>query len=169
MPHLAGVEIRRARPDELEDVGRATVAAYASYLDESGESDYVTHLRDAARRDREAELWVAVDDDGALLGSVTSCPEGSPWRELSQPGEGEFRMLAVDPAAQGRGVGRALVTHVVDGFRAQGAGAVVICSMSTMVTAHRVYGRLGFERDPALDWSPTPGVDLVAFRLDLQE
>jgi ribosomal protein S18 acetylase RimI-like enzyme len=162
------VEIRRARPDELEAVGRATVAAYAAYLDESPESDYVTHLRDAARRDREAELWVAVDDDGTVLGSVTSCPEGSPWRELSQPGEGEFRMLAVDPTAQGRGVGKALVRHVVDGFRAQGARAVVICSMNTMEPAHRVYLRLGFARDPALDWSPVPGVDLVAFRLDLE-
>jgi ribosomal protein S18 acetylase RimI-like enzyme len=161
--------IRRARPEELEEVGRTTVAAYAAYLAESGESDYVTHLRDAARRDREAELWVAVDDDGRLLGSVTSCPEGSPWRELAQPGEGEFRMLAVDPSAQGRGVGRALVTHVVDGFRAKGAAAVVICSMSTMAAAHRVYVGLGFERDPALDWSPVPGVDLVAFRLGLQE
>ena len=149
-------------------MGRTTVSAYAAYLDDSSESDYVTHLRDAATRDREAELWVSVDDDGTLLGSVTSCPEGSPWRELSQPGEGEFRMLAVDPAAQGRGVGQALVTHVVDGFREQGARAVVICSMSTMEAAHRVYVRLGFERDPDLDWSPVPGVDLVAFRLDLE-
>ncbi len=162
-------EIRRARPEELEEVGRATVAAYAAYLDESPETGYVDHLRDAARRDREAELWVAVDDEGTLLGSVTSCPEGSPWRELSQPGEGEFRMLAVNPAAQGRGVGRALVTHVVDGFRAQGARSVVICSMTTMEAAHRIYLRLGFTRDQALDWSPVPGVDLVAFRLDLGE
>ena len=161
-------EIRRARPEELEEVGRTTVAAYTAYLDEDGESDYVTHLRDAARRDREAELWVAVDDDGTLLGSVTSCPEGSPWRELSQRGEGEFRMLAVDPAAQGRGVGTALVNHVVDAFRAQGAHAVVICSMTTMGGAHRIYRALGFARDPALDWSPVPGVDLVAFRLDLE-
>ena len=52
---------------------------------------------------------MAVDDDGTLLGSVTSCPPGSPWRELSVEGEGEFRMLAVAPAARGRGVGEALV------------------------------------------------------------
>jgi ribosomal protein S18 acetylase RimI-like enzyme len=161
-------QIRRPRPDELEAVGRATVAAYAAYLDDSSDSGYVTHLRDAARRDREAELWVAVDDDGTLLGSVTSCPEGSPWRELSRPGEGEFRMLAVDPAAQGRGIGRALVTHVLDDFRARGARAVVICSMTTMEQAHRIYLRLGFARDPGLDWSPVPGVDLVAFRLRLE-
>ena len=99
---------------------------------------------------------MAVDDDGILLGSVTSCPEGSPWRELSQPGEGEFRMLAVDPPRRGAGWGRSLVTHVVDRFRAQGARAVVICSMTSMEAAHRIYLALGFARDPELDWSPCP-------------
>ena len=29
-------EIRRARPEELEEVGRTTVAAYTAYLDEDG-------------------------------------------------------------------------------------------------------------------------------------
>jgi hypothetical protein len=33
-----------------------------------------------------------------------------------------------------------------------------------MTTAHRVYARLGYERDPDRDWSPLPGVDLLAFR-----
>ena len=41
--------------------------------------------------------------------------------------------------------------------------------MTSMEAAHRVYLGLGFTRDPALDWSPVPGVDLVAFRLDPEE
>jgi ribosomal protein S18 acetylase RimI-like enzyme len=161
--------IRRATPDDHEAVGRATVAAYTPYLDAHPESGYVDGLRDSGRRDREAELWVAVDDDGTVLGSVTSCPEGSKWRELAGPGEGEFRALAVDPTAQGRGVGAALVAHVVDRFRSEGARAVVLCSMSTMTSAHRVYRRLGFRRAPDLDWSPLPGIDLIAYRLDLED
>lgn len=142
-----------------------TVAAYAPYLGE--ERDYVHELRDAARRDREAELWVAVDDDGTLLGSVTACPDGSPWRELAQPGEGEFRTLAVDPGAQGRGVGRSLVEHVVARFGEEGASDLVLCSMSTMASAHRLYERLGFVRDESLDWSPVESVELIAYRLRL--
>jgi ribosomal protein S18 acetylase RimI-like enzyme len=163
------MDIRRATADDLEAVGRLTVAAYAPYLDAASDTGYVEHLGDSGRRNREADLWVAVDDDGAVLGSVTSCPEGSPWRELAEPEEGEFRMLAVDPAAQGRGVGRALVEHVVEGFRADGSRSVVLCSMSTMTSAHRVYERAGFGRAPELDWSPLPGVDLVAYRLDFEE
>jgi hypothetical protein len=34
-----------------------------------------------------------------------------------------------------------------------------------MVAAHRIYARLGFVRDPARDWSPVPGVALLAFEL----
>ena len=78
-------------------------------------------------------------------------------------------MLAVAPAAQGRGVGRALVAQVIDGFRATEARSIVLCSMTTMTAAHRLYESLGFRRDPGLDWSPVPDVVLVAFRLDLDE
>jgi ribosomal protein S18 acetylase RimI-like enzyme len=159
------VLIRRAEPGELDEIGRLTVDAYAPYLD--AEREYVNELRDAARRDREAELWVAVDEDGSLVGTVTGCPEGSPWRELAQPGEGEFRTLAVGQGHQGRGVGRALTEHVVDRFREAGATDVVLCSMSTMTPAHRLYERLGFVRDEALDWSPVEGVQLIAYRLPL--
>lgn len=162
------MRLRLAVPDDHEVVGRVTVAAYAPFVDgERPGSDYVEQLRDAGRRAREAELWVACSEDGDVLGSVTLCPEGSPWRELARPGEGEFRMLAVDPAAQGQGVGRALVEHVVAHFRAAGASAVVLCSMAEMTAAHALYGRLGFRRDPALDWSPEPGVSLLSFRLAL--
>ena len=162
-------EIRRARPEELEAIGVVTVEAYAPYVDESSETGYLAHLRDAATRDREAELWVAVDEDGTVLGSVTVCPEGSPWRELARPGEGEIRMLGVSPTAQGRGVGRALTAHAVEEFRAAGASGVVLCTMTEMTNAHRLYERLGFTRDPSLDWSPSPAVSLLGFRLDLHD
>ena len=157
--------LRLATPDDHEVVGRATVAAYAPFIGgERPDTGYVEQLRDAARRAREAELWVACSDSGQVLGSVTICPEGSPWRELARPGEGEFRMLAVDPAAQGRGVGRALVEHVLAHFRTAGASGVVLCSMAEMTAAHALYGRLGFTREPARDWSPAPGVELWSFR-----
>jgi ribosomal protein S18 acetylase RimI-like enzyme len=159
------MEIRRATPDDLDAVGRVTVAAYTPYLAAAADTGYVEHLRNAVRRYQEAELYVAVDDDGTVIGSVTSCPAGSPWRELATPGEGEFRMLAVDPGAQGRGVGRALVERVLAGFRADGSRGVVLCSMSTMTAAHHLYERLGFARAADLDWSPAPGVDLIAYRL----
>ena len=76
-------------------------------------------------------------------------------------------MLAVDPAAQGRGVGAALVTACVDRARERGATAIVISSRDFAKSAHRLYQRMGFVRVPELDWSPEPGVQLIALRLEL--
>jgi hypothetical protein len=36
-----------------------------------------------------------------------------------------------------------------------------------MRTAHRLYARFGFVRAPERDWSPAPGIDLIAFTVDL--
>lgn len=163
------MRLRRATPQDLEAAGAVTVAAYADFV-LGPEDPYVERLRDAARRDREAELWVAVEETPAgdrVLGTVTLCPPGSPWREISREGEGEFRMLAVDPAARGRGVGAALVDLVLEHHRAAGATAVVMSSLTTMTGAHRLYARAGFVRLPERDFSPAPAVSLIAFGRDL--
>lgn len=157
------MEIRIADPTDLRAAGELTVAAYSDFT--LGPDDpYVARLRDAAARAREAELWVAGLSE-ALMGCVTWCPQGSPWREISGPGEGEFRMLAVSPAAQGQGVGEELARHCIGLSRAAGDSAMVLSSLRDMVSAHRLYGRLGFERLPNRDWSPIPGVELIAFGL----
>ncbi|WP_300575590.1 GNAT family N-acetyltransferase [uncultured Nocardioides sp.] len=160
------MQIRRAAPADLAAVGEVTVAAYSPFL--LGPDDpYAERLRDAAARAEQAELWVAVSDDGhgpaEVLGSVTTCPVGSPWREIAQPGEGELRMLSVAPGAQGQGVGAALVEHVLDHYRRAGARAVVLSSLVEMTSAHRLYARHGFTRLPERDWSPVPDVHLIAF------
>jgi predicted N-acetyltransferase YhbS len=161
------VHLRRARPEDYAAVSEVTLAAYAPML-QGAATPYAEQLRDAEARDREAELWVAVaPDDHEVLGTVTLCREGSPWREVARGDEGEFRMLAVAPQAQGQGIGELLARHVIDRFRAEGATAVVLSSTPLMAAAHRLYERLGFGRCPERDWEPRPGVELLAFRLEL--
>jgi ribosomal protein S18 acetylase RimI-like enzyme len=158
--------VRRATSADYDAAGSTTLSAYQPFL-LGPDDDYAARLLNAASRDAEAELWVAASSDRELLGCVTVCPPGSPWREIARDDEGEFRMLAVSPTAQGRGVGRALVEHVLDRFRADGATAVAMSSLDRMTTAHRLYERLGFTRLPERDWSPLPQVDLIAFRKEL--
>jgi len=161
------MRVRRATPEDHAAIGEVTVAAYAAFTPAT-ESGYVDHLRDAATRDREAELWLAEDEgSGAVLGTVTLCPLGSPWREIAGDDEAEFRMLAVAPEAQGMGVGTALMGLVVRRARQDGFSAIVLSSLAEMTAAHRIYDRLGFVRVPERDWSPAPGVDLIAFRKEL--
>ena len=103
------------------------------------------------------------EEAGQLLGTVTFVPDGGPLGEIAEPHETEFRMLAVDPSAQGRGVGTALTRHVLAASPPIGKDHVVCSSLAAMRAAHRIYERLGFRRAPERDWSPVPGVDLIAF------
>lgn len=162
---MSDLVLRRARPEDLEAAGEVTVAAYAEFT-HGPDDHYIALLRDAARRDREAELWIAARD-GEVLGTVTIALPGSPWREIGADDEGEFRMLAVSPGARRRGVGEALTRLVLDRFRELGFRGIVLSSLAQMTAAHRVYERHGFRRAPERDWSPVPGVDLIAFVAEL--
>jgi ribosomal protein S18 acetylase RimI-like enzyme len=157
------VEVRPATEADFTAVADVCEAAYAPLRPSAG---YVGVLRDAARRALDAELLVAADGP-AVLGTVTFVPDGGPLGEIAAPDEAEFRMLAVDPAAQGRGVGLALASYVVEESRRRGRSGVVCSSQPAMRAAHRVYARLGFARAPERDWSPMAGVELLAFALRL--
>jgi ribosomal protein S18 acetylase RimI-like enzyme len=164
------VTVRPAHSSELERVGELTVEAYAVDGFVAEDDGYADHLRDAASRAREAEVYVAVlpDHPDEVAGTVTFCPQGSPWGERAGPGEGELRMLAVAPQARRRGVAAALVSVCVERSLELGYTAVVLSSMPVQQDAHRLYERLGFRRTPELDWSPDTRVDLLAYRLDLR-
>jgi ribosomal protein S18 acetylase RimI-like enzyme len=163
------VTVRPVHTSELVAVGELTVRAYAVDGFAGGEDGYAHQLRDVATRAREAEVYVAVlpESPDAILGTVTFCPQGSPWCQLAQPGEGEFRMLAVAPEARRRGVAEALVGVCVERAGELGYTAVVLSTLPEQRTAHRLYERLGFERAPELDWSPREEVDLRGYRLEL--
>jgi ribosomal protein S18 acetylase RimI-like enzyme len=154
------IEIRDPEPAELDAVGALCVAAYAPFLGDKGH--YVAVLRDVERRARDAELLVAADDH-RVLGTVTFVPDGGPLGEIAGPDEAEFRMLAVDPAARGRGIGTALLRRVIEESAARGRAGVVCSSLPQMRAAHQLYERLGFRRAPERDWSPFPDVVLLAF------
>jgi ribosomal protein S18 acetylase RimI-like enzyme len=163
------VTVRPAHSHELPEVGDLTVEAYVAGGFVDADDGYVDHLRDAVTRSREAEVYVATlaDLPGRLAGTVTFCQQGSRWSELAQPDEGEFRMLAVATAARRRGVAHALVSLCVERSRELGYRALVLSTLPSQQTAHRLYERLGFRRTPDLDWSPAEGIDLLALRLDL--
>lgn len=160
-----GITVSRLEPDQYAEVASLCVQAYLPSRLPSDHA-YYARLRDVAARDEQAEVWVATEH-GRVLGTLTWCPTGSPWREIARDDEAEFRMLAVDPEEQGRGVGRALVDAAITRARAEGRTGVVLSTACWMTAAHHLYERMGFERIPERDWSPTEGLDLKAYWLDL--
>lgn len=184
------IAVRIAEPGDYPAIARLTVAAYQADGQLVGEAgrNYAKVLADVSARAGAGDLLVAVgcaaqraSRDGAgepaehrqdadrVLGSVLFVLPDTPYAELSRPGEAEFRMLAVDPAAQGRGVGQALVRACLDRACQRGVRAVVICTRSFSLPAQRLYARLGFIRVPDRDWSPERGVELLALRRDLTD
>ncbi|MFF5500611.1 GNAT family N-acetyltransferase [Streptomyces roseolus] len=163
--------IRAVRPEEYEEVGELTARAYLDdgHLTFGEDDDYLPLMRDVARRAAEAEVLVAADHDGTVLGAVTFTAGGGEWADIAGPGEAEFRLLAVARPARGRGVGEALVRTCVDRARSlDGCVRLVLSTQDRMTTAHRIYRRLGFVRVPERDWSPVPGLSpLWAFSLDI--
>jgi ribosomal protein S18 acetylase RimI-like enzyme len=64
-------------------------------------------------------------------------------------------------------VGAALLDLVVEHFRREGASRVVMSTLPRMQAAQRIYQRAGFTRLPERDWAPAPGIDLIAYGLEL--
>ncbi|MFD5034101.1 GNAT family N-acetyltransferase [Streptomyces sp. NPDC058405] len=162
--------IRVAEPGEYTRLGEITARGYLDdgLLDFGEDDPYLLTLRDVAARAAEAEVLAAVDADGTLLGGVTFVAAGGPWADVARAGEAEFRMLAVDRAARGRGVGEALVRACVARSRdMDGCIRIVLSTQDRMLQAHRIYERLGFVRTPERDWEPLPGLSLLTYALDL--
>ncbi|EOD67706.1 GNAT family N-acetyltransferase [Amycolatopsis vancoresmycina] len=164
---MGEVEIRPPRPEEYAVAGEVTVLAYQADGHLADGVGYDATLRDVARRVEAAEVLVAVDRAGDVVGTVTIVQPGSEYAEISRPGELEFRMLAVAPSARGRGIGDALVGAVFDRARALGLRRVVLSSLDRMHSAHRLYERLGFARLAERDWRPFPHVMLIAYQIDV--
>ena len=147
-------------------IGDLCVRAYIAGGHLTSGDPYESTLRDVAGRDNEGSVLVAMRA-GRLVGTATICNPGSPCSEVSRPGESEFRFLAVEPKAWGTGVGDTLVAALHEHARRNGASAMVICVMALNRAGHRFYTRLGYRRFPERDWSPTPAVQLQAYRFEL--
>lgn len=167
---MADVVIREMRPEEAQRVGELTLAAY----DASGrviEGDYRDWLADPSRRVEDATAVLVAEEvaTGEIVGTVTFVlPGDGEFEHPLDEGDAGFRMLAVAPQAQGRGVGDGLVEACVSRAREAGAHRMVITSMQWMTRAHGMYTRRGFVRRPDLDVRFPPGVGLV-FSLDLTD
>ena len=146
------MEIRLIRPEEFEVVAHITLMAYRHLGDGLPLGPYESQLLDVATRARDSEVYVALGDDAVVMGGVTFVP--GPERAMAEfrdPDACGIRMLATDPALQGRGAGRALVQTCIERARELGRRRIILHSAPAMTLAQSLYSRMGFERAPELD------------------
>lgn len=164
MPDPAPFVVCVLHPNQYDAVATLTAEVY---LDGGFSSpDYEPALRDVASRAASATVLVATRKE-RVVGAVTVATRMGQWAEQAVPGEAVIRMLAVDPAERGAGIGDALVRACLDAARSDGCTLARLSSQENMTAAHRLYARHGFERTPSFDWSPVPGLQLRTYALPL--
>jgi ribosomal protein S18 acetylase RimI-like enzyme len=128
--------MRRARPDEAAAVGALVEAAFARHVAAVGrrpapmDDDHAAHI--AA-----GEQWVGEDPDGvAGLASAIVLTERDDHLHVDN--------VAVAPALQGRGLGRALLAFAEEEARRRGLPEVRLYTNAAMTDNLAFYPRLGF-------------------------
>ncbi|HVL89990.1 MAG TPA: GNAT family N-acetyltransferase [Actinomycetota bacterium] len=168
------VRIRDARNVELDDVSALMVTAYGQYEAELPAhlwEDYRAEIADVRRRMPFSQLIVA-EHENALCGAVTFYPDATKSEHLGWPeGFTEVRLLSVDPAARGLGIGRLLTDECIRRAKDLGAHTIGLHTSYLMWVARDMYERMGFVRAPEFDFVPEPNElpDLVAiaYRLEI--
>ena len=146
LPRAGPAPLRRGHRRDRQRVLEVDALAFPPFwrLDDAG-------MTEALSATRSARLRVA--DEGEVVGYAVSGRSGT---------KGYLQRLAVHPAAQGRGLGRALVIDGLRWMRRHGADQVVVNTQIGNQRALALYSRLGFRLEPS-------GLAVLARRLEDRE
>ncbi|GAA2022766.1 helix-turn-helix domain-containing GNAT family N-acetyltransferase [Catenulispora yoronensis] len=137
----------KLRPPRAGDYGWAVERHGVLYaverdFDETFEADVARIVADyAAGHDAEREAFWIAEAGGRRLGCVACV------RRPTDDGvdTAQLRILLVEPAARGLGVGRRLVEECVEFARKAGYARMMLFTVDGLTAAHRIYRDLGFE------------------------
>lgn len=169
------MNIRQARPDELDSVSQLLDDAWREYDSQvTGSPErlaiyrgYRARVIDVRSRIDESLLLVA-ERDGVLVGTVTYYwPVDEHPEDDWPPGWAGIRLLGVHPDARGQGIGRALTQECIRRARADGATHVGLHSTVLMRIARDMYERMGFVRHPSHDFNGGDDFVIEAYVLAL--
>jgi dTDP-4-amino-4,6-dideoxy-D-galactose acyltransferase len=151
--------IRPARPEDLSPLRRITGQ---SFIDSRF---YYDHHFDRARCDDLYAAWIerscqgyadcvlVAELNGKAAGYVTCC--------LGPSQTGSIGLIAVDPQAQGCGIGQRLVVSALHYFRNHSMTSATVVTQARNLKSQRLYQRYGFRTQSVglwyHRWSPSPG------------
>ncbi|MGH2629756.1 MAG: GNAT family N-acetyltransferase [Actinomycetota bacterium] len=146
----APVTVREAVPDEYEEAGRVTAAAYREFV-RDGDADwreYLEAIADVEGRADRTTILVALDGD-RIVGSATFELFDRVERDDDprlHPDEAHIRMLGVHPSARRLGVARALIDACIERAGAAGKTFLTLHTTPRMAAARAMYESFGFQR-----------------------
>ncbi|WP_196503618.1 GNAT family N-acetyltransferase [Aestuariivirga litoralis] len=136
---MTGIILREDRPDDFDFIAARQAMLYACDYDWDGTYEALAAKilkAYAAKRDPSRERgWVA-EIDGEMVGSVFVMREDETTARL--------RLLHVEKAAQGQGLGRKLVRQCTEFAKAAGYQRMVLWTQSTLLPARKLYADEGY-------------------------
>jgi ribosomal protein S18 acetylase RimI-like enzyme len=138
------VTLRDYAPADEAAVNAVALAGFAEYRASYPDwPAFVKTIGKVASLAQTGELIVATRD-GQVAGVVGYFGPSAPKAHFFEPGWAVIRMLAVDPAARGLGLGRALTLECIARAERDGAASIALHTSSIMAVALAMYRRLGF-------------------------
>jgi GNAT superfamily N-acetyltransferase/catechol 2,3-dioxygenase-like lactoylglutathione lyase family enzyme len=141
---LAAREVT-VRPHRIGDMGLVTARQAILYAEEHGWNAEYEALCARVTADfidgfdpKHDACWIA-ERDGTMLGSVFLV------RHREREGVARLRLLYVEPAARGLGVGKRLVRGCTTFARAAGYRTITLWTQSILTAAHRIYQAEGYK------------------------
>jgi GNAT superfamily N-acetyltransferase len=162
--------IRRALESELPYIREQRVISYKEHtaiIPEGHWQALKQAISSTADTKPGVELLVA-EVDGVILGSVALFPAETDAYEgnVDTVDYPEIRMLAVSPAARGKGVATALISECIKLSKEKGHHSIGLHTGEFMKNAMKLYERIGFERLPQYDFQPADdGIVVKAYVL----
>ena len=138
LPELTAEEAAAVRgylPQDEHELLRVNADAFASHPEQGA-------LDAAGLAERMAEPWF--DPAGLLVASEGDRMLGFHWTKQHSAELGEVYVVGIDPAAQGRGLGRILTLAGLHHLAGAGVREVLLYVESDNTPARKVYERLGF-------------------------
>jgi ribosomal protein S18 acetylase RimI-like enzyme len=142
------MNIRLYQSSDLDELKRMTVEGFEGIaIDQNVERELgIMGERDWRwRKARHVDEDVAANPDGVFVAEEDDKALGYISTRLDrEAGKGRIPNLAVDKAAQGRGIGRQLIGHALDYFRREGMAFAMIETMANNPIGQHLYPSCGF-------------------------
>jgi GNAT superfamily N-acetyltransferase len=167
--------IRHANHTEFEKIGKLMVKVYSQlegFPKESEQPEYYKMLANVGELTNKpgTDLLVAVTDEGEIAGCVVYFNDikyyGSDGTATFEKNTAGFRLLAVDPAFRGKGIGKMLTNECIRKAKRGKLDQIIIHTTKAMQTAWKMYEQLGFKRSEDLDFMQGQ-LPVFGFRLPL--
>lgn len=141
--------IRDANTRDYKEVALLSVESYREYsqsLTSENWNKMKTNLSNVSEVANQAKLIVA-EQNHKLVGSVFYCRPGTSSSRLFRPEWASLRMLAVLPNYRGQKIGRYLSEECIQRAKLDRAEVVGLHTSELMISARKLYDKLGFQQD----------------------